>query len=287
MQYWAWRGTSTLLRAAPRGLAYRIATLVGRLAFWAWPGGRQATTRNFRVVLGPGVSAPAVRATARRSLERYCRYLADFARLEREATSERGLVVQDAAVFDQLRELHARYGGVIIATMHFGDWDAGAVATAQAGFPVTAVADDFGDKRLDALVLGSRERLGVEIVRASSGALGAVRALQRGRLVALVVDRPLATGGITVSFFGRPVRVPAGAARLALRTGSPIVAAACYRTRSEPSRLRLWADFTLPLPNEVHGPEAARSLTQSLFAAHERIIRRRPADWYMFRAMWP
>jgi lauroyl/myristoyl acyltransferase len=33
--------------------------------------------------------------------------------------------------------------------------------------------------------------------------------------------------------------------------------------------------------------DAAQQLTQAIFTAHERFIRRRPAQWFMFREMWP
>lgn len=286
MLFWLWKGISLVLRALPLRASYAIADTAGRLAFVAWPRGRRATTRNFRVVLGAAASEKQVRRTARRSLQNYCRYLVDFARLPAlDAEEIRGLVHGEEH-FVALQRRVAESGGTVAACMHFGNWDLGAGATAARGIPATVVAESFGDRRLDDEVLGARRKLGLEIAMVGSGAPSMFRALKRGRVLAVLVDRPTPGEGVSITFFGRETQVPDGAARLALRAGVPVVAAAFPRRNRGTPNIVVWTDFEIPLPGSG-GADPGQELMQAIFSAHEAVIRRHPSQWYMFREMWP
>lgn len=283
MQYRAWRLVTFLAARSPAWVASAVAVLAGTAAFYAWPRGHRATMRNFRRVL-PGASPAEVRRTARRSLVNYCRYLADFVRFP--SLSAEGLVqsVRGADAFGRLDEALARGKGAIIVCMHFGSWDLGAGAAAARGYPLTVVVETFGDRRLDAMVVGARRRLGMDVVKMERAAPSLVRALRRNGLLALLIDRPTPGDGVPVTFFGREVQVPAGAARLALRTGAAVVPTAFARDGHHVVAL---ADFTVDVAPS--GDEAADvlRLTQQIMTAHERFIRAYPDQWYMFREMWP
>ncbi len=286
--YWAWLALSGAARALPRRVSYALAKLVGQLAFVLWPRGRRAAVRNFRTVLGNSASESAVRKAARLSFVNYGRYLVDFGRFPAETAEEvAGLVTDDDGVFMRLAKLNADGTGVVVAGMHFGNWDAGAAAATQRGLPLSAVGESLGHHKLDDAIFGARERLGMEIIPMDGGGFGMYRALKHGRFLAIIVDRPTPGEGVPVQFFGRQTWVPDGAARMALRTGAHVVAAACYRKRPGKPEFAMWADFDVAMPGDPQSEDAPRELMQAIFTAHERIIRRRPAQWYMFRHMWP
>jgi phosphatidylinositol dimannoside acyltransferase len=286
MKYRLWQVASWTLRRLPLRVSYAFASLAGAIAFACWPRGRRATTRNFRVVLGRGVTQRAVRRVARRSLQNYCRYLVDFARFPGLSAGEIHRLVDGGEHFEQLAGLLDETGGVLATCMHFGNWDLGAGATGARGIPATAVAETFGDSRLDEAVLGARRAAGLEIATLGSGAPSMLKALKRGRVLAVVVDRPTHGEGATVTFFGRETQVPAGAARLALRAGVPVIAAAFPRRRRSAPNVTTLTDFTIPVP-PADSENQVQDLMQSIFTAHEAIIRRYPSQWYMFREMWP
>jgi len=85
-------------------------------------------------------------------------------------------------------------------------------------------------------------------------------------------------------FFGQRTMVPAGAATLALLTGAPIVP--CYLRRVGH---RYEGRIDQPIPAVSTGDRAAdvQRLTQQAMNAVERMVRERPAQWYMFRQFWP
>ncbi len=285
VQYWVWRLVSATMWRLPPGFGYAAATAIGTAGFYLWPGGRRAMLANYRQVL-PGASRDEVRRVARRSLVNYCKYLVDFVRFPHLDARAISALVADDGEFANLDRALADGKGAVIVCMHFGNWDMGAGAAAARGYPLTVVAETFADRRLDGMVVGARERLGMRIVKMERAGPSLFRALKAGGLVALLIDHPMDADGVGVRFFGGEVEVPSGAARLALRTGAKVVPTAFVRERSGEPGVRTWCDFGIELPHTGDRERDIRELTQAVVASHETFIRSHPDQWYMFRRMF-
>ncbi|MEO6396908.1 MAG: hypothetical protein ABIP13_00415 [Tepidiformaceae bacterium] len=284
-QFRAWQIATAILTRLPARAGYALASVAGTLGYYLWPRGRKAMHRNFRRVLPPA-SRSEIRATARRSLINYCRYLVDFMRFPALSPAEIIAAVGTPAAFHDLDRALEHGKGAVVVCLHFGNWDLGAGAVAARGYSVTVVAETFADPRLDTMVVGARTRLGMSVLKMERAGPSLIRTLQRNGLLALLIDRPLAGDGVTVRFFGQPVEVPAGPARLALRTGAAVIVAAFPRIAPNRLDVETLTDFAIPLPA---GRSAAdvQQLTQSIMDSAERFIRQHPDQWYMFREMWP
>ncbi len=285
MEYRLWCAMAFVLNRMPLRLSYAVADCCGLAGFWCWPRGRHATMANFRHVL-PGAPAGRIRRTARRSIQNYCRYLVDFARLPAldAGTLSAGAVEELLAGVDEIR---AGGRGAIIVSMHFGNWDRGAAATAARGYETTVIGEAFADPRLHAMVFGARERLGLKVVTMERFGPSVLRALKQGGLLALLIDRPMPGTGTRVEFFGAAVEVPAGPARIALQTGAAVVPVLFARTAAYGPEVTALADFSVDVAATGDSEADIRRITQAVMAAHERFIRRYPEQWYMFREMWP
>ncbi len=286
MQYYAWRFAHIVFPRLPLPWSYAGARLCGRGAFAFWARGRRATIWNFRHVL-PGAPLEEVRRVARRSLENYCCYLVDFMRLPSLSAETIMAACDTDDAVACLASACAGGRGAIVSPVHFGNWDAGACAVALRGNPMTVVAETFPDPRLNRMVVGARERHGLRVLPLEKGGLPIMRGLRRRETVALFIDRPKPGEGVTVSFFGHPVDVPAGPAHLALRTGAALIPCGAPRLQTGRFAFRVLADCGLTVaPTDDHDADVVQ-LTQLLMAAHERYIRCYPDQWYMFREMWP
>ena len=286
VQYRLWQFLTAVVSRMPLWAAYGIATAVGFVAFYCWPGGRRAMTRNYRRVLA-GASNRQVRTVARASLTNYFRYLADFMRFPSQSPDALRLAVDGDDAFAALDAALARGRGAVVICMHFGNWDLGAAAAAARGYALTAVVETFRDRRLDAMVVGSRRRLGMEVVKMEKAGPSLIKALRRNGLVALLIDRPVPGEGVKVRFFGEEVEVPSGPARLALRTGASVVPTAFVRLDPNRPHVRTLADFSIDYEPTGDTETDVRNLTQAIMDVHEGYIRRYPDQWYMFREMWP
>jgi phosphatidylinositol dimannoside acyltransferase len=286
IQYRVWQSVTAVVGRLPPRVAYALAVALGWAAWYCWPRGRRSMLGNYRRVL-PGASLPELRRVARRSLVNYLRYLADFMRLPRLSPGEAQAAVEGDGPFEALRQTLECGRGAVIVCMHFGNWDLGAAAAAARGFPLTVVAESFADKRLDAMVVGSRARMGMQVIKMERAGPSLIKALRRNGLLALLIDRPTPGDGVKVRFFGEEVEVPAGPARLALRTGAKVVPTAFVRLDGRRPDVRTLADFSIDYQPTGDDALDVRELTQRIMSVHESYIRRYPDQWYMFREMWP
>jgi KDO2-lipid IV(A) lauroyltransferase len=241
---------------------------------------------NYARVLGDA-SPAQIRRMAKSSLINYCRYLADFVRFPSLTRDDLVQMVTGRESFSALDEALAQGRGAIIVCTHFGNWDMGAGAAAARGYPLAVVAETFSDPRLDRMVLDSRERLGMHVIKMERAAPSMLRVLKQNGLLALLIDRPVPGQGIRVSFFGEEVEVPAGPARLALRSGAVVVPAAFARVEPNGVAVQTLTDFTVAYGPTGDEEEDVRQITQAIMTAHERFIRQYPEQWYMFRELWP
>ncbi len=286
MQYRLWQLVTAVVRRLPPWAGYAIAGIIGTVGYYLWPRGRRAMLRNYRRVLR-GAPAREVRRTARRSLVNYCRYLADFVRFPSLSRQQLVAAVNGDESFAALDRALEHGKGAIIVCMHFGNWDLGAGAAAARGYPVTVVAETFPDPRLDEMVAGARERLGMSIVKMEKAGPSLLRALKHNGLLALLIDRSVPGDGVRVEFFGEQVEVPAGPARIALRSGATVIPAAFARRDPKGMAVRTLTDFGITYEPSGDETRDVRELTQAIMRSHERFIREHPEQWYMFREMWP
>ena len=174
--------------------------------------------------------------------------------------------------------------GVIAVTGHVGNWELLAAWAATIGYPITVVVRRVTDLRFHSLIVRFRAAAGVEILVRDDPRFiaGVTEALQRNRVVAMLIDQDTRGAGVFVPFFGRPAHTPPGAAVLALRARVPVVAVFIER-RPDGGRLVRVA----PVASDVRrGRDGVRELTARLTAAIEAQIRRRPAEWVWWHERW-
>ena len=251
--------------------------------YYCWPQGRQTMLRNYAHVL-PEATVRERQRIARQSLANYLRYMVEFAASGNLSPEQRLAVGVETPGFDGVDRGMEQGRGVVVAPMHFGNWDLAATNAAARGYKLTVVGETFGNPRLDDLVVGGREALGVRLVKMEKVGPSLVRSLRRNEMVATLIDRPLREGGVRVLFFGEEVEVPAGPARLALHTGAAIGAVAF--PRRGPGRIDVLANFDLNFEPTGDTAQDVQALTQAIMAAHEAFVRQHPEQWYMFREFW-
>jgi KDO2-lipid IV(A) lauroyltransferase len=105
-----------------------------------------------------------------------------------------------------------------------------------------------------------------------------------GRAVCLLADRDLTAGGVPVTFFGEPARMPGGPALLSLLTGGrlhPVIS-----TYDGPMMVLRICD-PVPAPDSGTTREKVQAMMQAVAEVFEAAIRERPQDWHMLQQMWP
>jgi KDO2-lipid IV(A) lauroyltransferase len=283
MMYWLLRIGFALSRRLPLSWRYALGALGGEAVYWCWPAKRRNTRRNMAVVTGDHGDGRRAAAMARASLRNYGRYVIDFLNLPNMPPAEvaRRARVQGWEHVD--RALQAGKG-VILVTGHLGLWDyAPSLAAARYPGRVYVVAEPFTSPRVDRLIQAQREAKGVMVIPMAC-VRQMVRVLRDNCILGVLVDRPTHGDGVAVDFFGRRTMVPAGVATLAALTGAALLPFYLIHRGDGGYEGRILPPIWPP----SSGDRAAdvQRVTQRIFSVLERIIARRPQNWYMFRDMW-
>jgi KDO2-lipid IV(A) lauroyltransferase len=284
--YWLFRLAILLTRPLPLRVGYWFSERVALFCYWViFPRHRKALNANLSHVLQSD-DARFVDSVARQSFRNFGKYVIDFIHYPLITPEE----VKRRLRFDQWDELNeaASSGrGVILATLHFGNWDLGAAALAVHGYPVNAIAETFSYEPMNRLVQGSREKLGMTVIGHDRLGPTVFKALRRGEMLAMLVDVASDNVGIRVDFFGAPALVSSAAARIALRTNAWVVPAVVLRGPRDDTVIRPIIDTSLrdyaPTGDETHD---VRELTRLIMQSMETTIRKYPDQWFIFRQMW-
>jgi KDO2-lipid IV(A) lauroyltransferase len=289
-----WLGGSLLI---PRPLHRLLARPIVRVLEWCLPATTAAIRGNLRRALAlPAGTPPAraereVRRRARRALLNYGSALFDHAWLTLGPRPRLRELVGRVRGGERIREALAGGRGAILASAHLGLWDLGARALAEEGLPLSVLAGAGGDPRANRYRDRARRRLGIEVLWVEAGRAGALsllgplRALERGRVLAILGDRPTGGGLARVRFFGEDADFPLGPAALARASGAPLLPA--FVALDERT---LRYDLTIEPPIEVpRGADRAAdhlAATRALARVFERWIRAYPEQWYDFYPFW-
>jgi KDO2-lipid IV(A) lauroyltransferase len=246
---------------------------------------REVVARNLSRVLGHPPESPLVRSATRECFRLYARYWYETFALRTmppEEVDRRNTIVGLEHID---RALQASQG-VILALPHMGNWDAAGHWLALRGYRMTAVAEELRPRRVYELFLRHRRALGIGIVPLSEGRRVAdvlVRLLAENEIIGLVSDRDLTGRGVRVEMFGAPRLLPAGPARLALATGSPLCLCAVFHTHDG---WRTHVEPPLAFEPTGDGRRDVAELTALIARGFERFIASAPADWHMFQPAW-
>ena len=284
--YWLFRLTILLTRPLPLRLGYRVAAIVAELCYHFFHRQRRALNENLAWVMGSD-DRREVDAVARRAFRNFGKFVIDFIHFPAMSREE----VRRRLVFSQwveLDEVMESGRGMLIVTMHFGSWDLGAAAFAAYDYPINAIADNYGYEKMNKLVHGSREKIGMKIIQMDRVGPNVFRALKRGEILALLIDVPAPDQAITVDFLGAPAEVSSVPARIALRTGARVVPAMVLRGPEDDTLIRPVLDVRTAR-YEASGDEErdVHALTQLMMQSFETLIREHPEQWFIFRRMWP
>jgi lauroyl/myristoyl acyltransferase len=283
----------------PESPLLALADLAGRLWYRLAPVRRRRARRNLtrvtRWLADHDLGTPEARAAARdgralnrlvrdafRNAARYYVQLARTAIVDR-AYLDRWLVWENPEVIDAAL---ADLDGSLFVGLHMGWYELPAlVAAMRTGRPSIVPSETIADPELQAYLVASRRRLGLELIDLGSAKRRLKEALQRGETVGLLGDRDITGGGIEVDFFGAPSPLAAGPALLALETGVAPYIFGVWRDRTGVYHVRI---EQVALPAVGTRRERVTAYLNAEARAFERFVAAAPEQWLaVFHPLWP
>lgn len=282
-EYALFRSVTAALRALPEGLALRVGAGLG------WLAGAVLRIRRRDVDAHLAIAFPDRPPAWRRRVAR-----ASYAHLGREAVALFLLPGQDAERvvertevegLEELRAALAGGSGVVMVTGHLGNWELGGAALAARGLPLDVVTKAMANRRFDADLTATRERLGLRVFDMAEAPRAMLRTLRAGRIATLVADQNAREGGLFVPFFGKLALTARGPALFAVRAGAPLFVGHAVRLPGLPTRYRIELERVDVEATGDLEVDVAR-LTAAHTAALERAVRRAPEQYFWQHKRW-
>lgn len=261
-----------------RGFRLRLAQAFGAGLGWIWyallPIRRSVARRNVAAALGlPPVEVEAVVRAMYLNLGRSAAELLCLASAV-EATEVEGE--------EHLRAALAGGRGVLLLSAHLGNWEVLVRAAMRTGAPTHVVTKRLHSAWAERLWRRAR-RGGAKLLFERHAGRAIVRALAAGEIVAFVLDQHAPEpSALRLPFLGRPAATSTGLARLALKSGAPVVPIFTHRRPDGTHAIRIGP--ALSVQGDVDEPVEA--LTRACLAEVEAAVRAHPEQWLWIHRRW-
>lgn len=274
-----------LLRALPRPLALRLMGGLGRT--WARLGGPRSEVAAINLAIAfPDESPESRRRILIESFARLAESVVDAAAIATldEQTSRRLVAIEG---LEHLERALAGGRGAILLTAHFGSFELFQTACAARGIPASVVHREQDNAGFQRILDEWRTGAGVEMLPRGSAVRGVLRALRRGRVVGMPVDQDTPRKeGVFVPFFGRPACTRSAPARIAMKTGAPVIPGFLFRSADGLSHVVRFGPPIEMLPAGDDRDAAVIENVRRMTAIVEEAIRAAPDHWYWVHRRW-
>src|SRR3954462_8051555 len=279
-----WRAGVAVARRMPHFFLCRLAGHAAKLYWLSCPQRRRVVFEN---VLPAGLGDQhAAAITTRELFQQFAFKLADLWRYESGLSIYN--LFHSLTGWEHLEAAQARNKGVLLVTMHLGNWEFWGPLLTQRGAKLQVITMAEPEARLTEFRQAARARWGSETIALGDhpfAAVGVNRRLEANNAIALLMDRPPAATAAPVNLFGRRFMASISAAELARASGCAILPVYLPRT-SQGYTAHILPEISYD--RRLLGNREARiELTQRILTSFEPPIRLYLNQWYHFVPIWP
>jgi KDO2-lipid IV(A) lauroyltransferase len=284
VEYLQYKAIQILSRSLPRLAGYWVSDRISDLFYWRDKCSRPAIKSNLRRILtfkGEHPSEEELERLVRLVFHGYGRNLIDFFYFRRftPRVIRRLFRIEGLQYLEQAQALGK---GAIAVSAHFGCFDLAASVTSLLLSPTAfhVVIQPLLDSRAEALFTRQRVRCGLTLIRMGDAARRCLEVLRNREVLALNCDFDFSLHDDRIRFLDGPVRLPFGPARLAVRTGAPILPG--FVTR-RPDGGYLMRYYPLIIPEKGMPVERVQ---EQVVKVLESAVLENPHCWFLFSDVW-
>jgi KDO2-lipid IV(A) lauroyltransferase len=280
--YYTARAVILLLGTLPLSLLTALGSFLGRMVFLLAAGERAKTLGNIVFAL-PGLSEKERVKLASDVFAHFGRSAFEMVKYRNWPLERVVQLVEKAEGWEHFERAYAKGRGALMVTAHLGNWEILAAWFASR-VPVAVVAQKLYDPRFDGLITALRERWGSSVIQRGGALKGILKALRGRKAIGVLCDQDTGADGVFVPFFGKPAWTQSGVARIAKKTGAPLVPIFIVR--------QLNGHYVLHIEPEIEAPRTGseegdiRTTVERMTEIIERYIRLHPVQWVWMHERW-
>lgn len=270
-----YKSFALIIRITPMFILYLISFLISRIAFCLWRKRRKIAFDNIKRVF----SDKSDREVNKMIKDNFYELSKTFFEIFKQPIFykiKNGISVKG---IDNLKKSYSKGKGVILVTLHHGNWEFAGSYTGSQGYPISVVQKKQKNKEFDHLLNSYREKNGMKIIGRKTALKEGVKELKKGNILTIVIDQKAHTGGIQVPFFGLESPTSPLAAKLHKKYKSPIIFMICTRKGLN--------SYDLVYSEELNFPEKdIYDITELLNKRSEEYIKENPKQWFWGHKRW-
>ena len=190
----------------------------------------------------------------------------------------------DVHGIEHYRLAAVRSNGALVLMAHLGNWELCGYSTRLVDCPVSVVVKPMKNKKFEAYLTRTRERMGAHMLPTTSSYRECLRRLRKAEILTMILDQNTHRHrGVFVEFFGRPACTTQGLAILSAQSQAPVIPV--FVVRRDDDRYDM---FIHPAIDPPADREAAslRQATQHYTRIIEDMIRKYPDQWIWIHRRW-
>ncbi len=272
-----------------RRLPLRVALLLGWLAaaitHFLFQYRRREALRRIACVFGKRLTVRRRRLIAWTAWRNLCFNAVEairFGSLTAEKIERQPLI----GVVREIRKmLEERDGGIVLATIHMGNWDFAGIAADLLGIPIFSMARRQKNPLTDEYLNRARRSFTMEVILNDSSVLKSVlKRIRAGKVFAILPDVRRRTKAPAVRFLGGEANLGGGAALFSRQCNCPIVLVVLRRVG--------WTKHEAVLLGSIHpDPQLDKTtdqarIMQTMMEAFDAEIAKTPEQYFWYNKRW-
>jgi len=268
----------------PREWTRPPARAAGLLWYWTDRRHRTVAQKNLSIAFGGTLDEQARRRLCRECFQHLVQVFLKLPYVYCLNASDAGRFITFQGMEHLYRAMEKKRGVLVLAS-HFGNWELMSIGFSLLQFPIHVIARPIENPLADAFITRLRSIGGTEVISKKGSFREILRALHRGRVVAILLDQNAAAHeGVFVPFFGKTACTHKAMAILALRTGAPVVPV--YNFREPGGHYRMVFLPEIPLKATGDMERDIRENTSLYNSTMEGYIRLYPEQWFWVHRRW-
>jgi lauroyl/myristoyl acyltransferase len=259
-------------------MAERMADLHFFLAGGEGKSYKRAIFDSLSMVLGETTKSRQVQKMARRSYHNFARYLSEFLSLPRLKKQDLLRLVVPVGL-ENLDYALSRKKGVILLSIHFGNWEWGAMAISLCGYPVNFLVRKHQNRWTNELFYRIRREKGVGVLFLDQ-LKEAIQCLRRNEIWAILADENVKEG-VEVNFFGEIITIPAGPFKLARHTEALIAPAFAVRSRCQKANQRAIIELPFRVEERLAQEHSIQEAAGRFMSVVRNYVQYYPDHWIL------